>query len=475
MSETAQSAWVATQGQLQLQLAKNTYNTWVHSARFVSFADGVLTLSVPNAYVRDWLEQRLKRTIQENLSHLIQETVTLDFVIRDAKTVLLPQHGPLFDSVSPAAPEAAPAPAETPTKPTTSLQTNPIASPPKLIFAQTDHLNSDYSLQNWVCGAHNRVAHAAAHAMTSVWTSLYNPFFVYSGIGLGKTHLLQALGNAFQAQGRKVLYLTAETFTNDFIRALKLKEMEAFRTFYRLCDVLIVDDLHFLGGKESSQQELLHTFNSLYNAGCPIILSANCPPQQLPQFDDSLRSRFQSGLMVELTLPDAVSNASILKQKAQAQEAELPDEVAELLAQRPYQSIRSLEGALNQLLATAASTRQVINPQLASQVFKEIQLKTQKTLELDDIFQASARYHQLSLDDLLSKRRTQHIVRARHIAIYLAREEMKLSLNTIGRAIGGRSHSTIASSYQRVEKLAQTDPTFLRDVHNVRQQLYAQL
>lgn len=474
MSEKAQTAWLATQGQLQLQLAPNTYNTWVKSASFVSYDDGIITLSVPNAYVRDWLEQRLKRAILDNLSTLIHEEVQLNFVIRNPKTVIGTNFGPLFEQQPTSeVPLANPIPAEAPVKPIVSLASPVVTPKAEIAFAQTDQLNSDYTLDNWICGPHNQMAHGAAKAITSVWTSLYNPFFVHGGVGLGKSHLLQALGNTFQKQGRKVVYLSAETFMNDFIRAIKLKETESFRHFYRHRDVLIVDDIQFLAGKESSQQEFFHTFNSLHNAGCPIIVAANCHPNLLTQFDERLRSRFESGLIVELTMPDVAARSTILKAKASAQEGELSDEIADLLAQRGYESVRSLEGALNQLLAHAAITRRSITPELASLVFKEIQLKKKTALELEDIFKVTATYHQLSLDDLLSKRRAQHIARARHIAIYLAREDMKASLNTIGRAIGGRSHSTIVSSYQRVEELIKTDPTFLRDIHNVRQQLLA--
>jgi len=458
-------AWQATLGQLQIQLHEATFDTWVRDAAFVAFNDGVFTVGVPNAYAKDWLEQRLYRLLKRTLSSVVEEDISIEFIVQPPPPRKQQDFGPLLNNIPPA---AAPTPI--------SLSVPIKEKPATILFAQGEQLNADYSLHNFVMGNCNQLAHAAAMAITNAPGAVYNPLYICSGVGMGKTHLLHAIGNALSSKGLKVLYVNAETFTNDLIRAIRTQQTEAFREFYRTIDALVIDDIQFLAGKESTQEEFLHTFNSLYHRGCQVVLAGNAKPKTIDGLDERLSSRFEGGLTVELVRPDAQTRSAILQLKANGQDGEIPAEIAHFIAQRINTNIRDLEGALNQVLAHAALTRQPLTQQLAETVLQtQDPIENDNLLDLFGIIEATARYHQLTLDDLLSKQRSQAIAHARHIAIYLAREDMNASLPAIGRALGGRTHSTVISSYRKVADRVATDPAFRRDINHIRQHIHALL
>lgn len=453
--------WLAVLGELQLQLHPAIYRTWVDGARLVSLGNGEAVVSVENDYIRDWLQQRLYTTLQRSLSRISRQAVEIQFVVEPEEEELFVNYGPLLSSPT------EPTPPQTPT----SLTVAPVEKSP-VFFAQGETTNPDYQFDNFVVGQSNQLASAAAEAVVTTASRMYNPLYIYGGVGLGKTHLLHAIGNDLEATGKTVLCVSAETFTNDLVRAIRTRQTEAFREFYRSVDVLLVDDVQFIAGKDSTQEEFFHTFNALYNRNCQIVLTGNCMPAEIDGLQERLRSRFEGGLAVELCSPDYETRLRIVLQKAEAQEMDLPDEVADLLANRVRSSIRELEGALNRVLAQSALMRHTPSRELADTLLRD-GTSPQSRIELQDIFEVTANFHQLALDDLLGKHRNKDVSTARHVAIYLAREEIQATLPEIGRALGGRTHSTILNGYNKVAERLAKDPVFRQDISDLRKQLYA--
>lgn len=445
--------WLAVLGELQLQLPSAIYRTWVDGARLVSLEDGAAVVSVENDYIRDWLQNRLYTTIQRSLARISRQPVEIQFVVEPEEEEYILDYGPLLTSE-----------AETPQP--ASLTTPPVEKKP-VFFAQGETINPDYRMDNFVVGSNNQFASAAAEAIVTTSSRMYNPLYIYSGVGLGKTHLLHAIGNMLA--GKKVLCVNAESFTNDLVRAIRTRQTEAFREFYRSVDVLLVDDVQFMAGKDSTQEEFFHTFNALYHRNCQIVLTGNCKPSEVDGLQERLRSRFEGGLVVELAPPDYETRLRIVLHKAEAQDMELPDEVADLLANRVRNSVRELEGAVNRVLAQSALMRHTPTRAAADVL---LQHDVAYRPELQDILEITASYHQLTLDDLLGKHRTRDVSAARHIAIYLAREEIQATLPEIGRALGGRTHSTILNGYNKVAERLIKDPAFRQDISNLRKQLY---
>lgn len=454
--------WLAVLGELQIQLHPAIYRTWVDGARLVSFENDVAVVGVENDYIRDWLQQRLITTFQRSLSRITRRSVEVQFIVEADEDDSLPTYALLFDDETD----------DLPTADTASLTANPVEKSP-LVFAQGEVINADYRLENFVSGQSSQLAFAAAEAIVSASSRLYNPLFIYGGVGMGKTHLLHAIGNGLEEAGKKVLCVNAETFTNDIIRAIRTRQTEFFREFYRSVDALLVDDIQFLIGKESTQEEFFHTFNALFNRNCQIVLTGNCKPSEMEGLQERLRSRFEGGLVAELRAPDYETRLRILMSKAEYQDIDLPDDVADLLANRMRNSIRELAGALNRVLAQSALMRRTPTRESADAILRDAPLQLDAPpLELQAIFEITASYHQLTLDDLLSKQRSKDVTNARHIAIYLAREEIQATLPEIGRALGGRTHSTILNGYNKVAKRVAKDPLFRHDISLLKKQLY---
>ncbi len=447
--------WLAVLGELQLQLPPAIYRTWVDGAQLVSLEDGAAVVSVENDYIRDWLQNRLYTTIQRSLARISRQPVEIQFVIEPEKEIFFLDYDFSSDLVEPSQPASLTTPA---------VEKSPI------FFAQGESINPDYRMDNFIVGANNQFASAAAEAIVTTSSRMYNPLYIYSGVGLGKTHLLHAIGNMLV--GKKVLCVNAETFTNDLVRAIRTRQTEAFREFYRSVDVLLVDDVQFIAGKDSTQEEFFHTFNALHNRNCQLVLTGSCKPSDIGGLQERLRSRFEGGLVVELAPPDYETRLRIVLHKAEAQDMELPNEVADLLANRVRSSVRELEGALNRVLAQSALMRHTPT-RAAADALLHSDVSAPYRPELQDILEITASYHQLTLDDLLGKHRTRDVSAARHIAIYLAREEIQATLPEIGRALGGRTHSTILNGYNKVAERLSKDPAFRQDISNLRKQLYS--
>lgn len=443
----AQQLWQAALGQLQLQLAKPTFDTWVKNAVGLSSEDGVLVVGVQSAYAKDWLENRLYATIQRTVSDIAGCTVAVRFVVKrnggaDASDIGLlelypeePRHGGRTASE-----------------------------------AECTRVNPKYTFDTFIVGQSNRLAHAGCLAVAEDPGLAYNPLFIYGGAGLGKTHLLHAIGNRVALDEKRTLYVAAETFANELINAIRVRSTEDFRAKYRTIDVLLLDDVQFLVGKERTQEEFFHTFNDLYQDNRQIVLSSDRAPRAFVGLEERLRSRFEWGLTVDIQPPDWETRMAILTAKAEARDVKLPSDVLEFVAQRVQSNIRELEGALNRVLALARMMEYPLTVQTAQRALGEAARGTAK-VSMGEIVSAVATFYGVTLDDLLGPRRSRNLAIARQIAMYLARELTEMSLPQVGQALGGRDHTTIMYGYDKIAALFEKDESLRREILTIKEKL----
>jgi chromosomal replication initiator protein len=444
----AEQAWQSALGQLQLDMPKASFDTWVRDTRVVGFDDGQLTISVRNTYARDWLESRLSSTVTRLLTGIMDRSVDVAFIVQNGSEAVADTQSVTEEG------------------PSESCGMIEQVQPPKSVS-----LNPRYTFDNFVVGPNNRLAHAASQAVAENPATAYNPLFLYGGVGLGKTHLLHAIGNYCQARGRIVLYVSSEEFTNDLINAIRSHTTQAFREKYRSADVLLVDDIQFIAGKESTQEEFFHTFNTLHGQNKQIIVSSDRPPKSLVTLEERLRSRFEWGLTADIQLPDLETRLAILRAKSERLGKNVPAEIMELIARRVQSNIRELEGALNRIVAFADLSGMAVTPQLADMALADL-LPQRGDVKPAAVVDVVARAFNLSTDRLLSPDRSREVALPRQIAMFLMRET-NLSLPQIGQALGGRDHTTVMYACEKVADLLERDDKVRRQVVQIRQQLYA--
>jgi chromosomal replication initiator protein len=444
----AEQAWQSALGQLQMEMPKASFDTWVRDTRISSYADGMFTVAVRNAYARDWLESRLSSTVIRLLTGIMNRSVEVAFIVHASENSM-----EVPDSTGDCS-EAG------------SVADDNLASP-----ARNASLNTRYTFDNFVVGPNNRLAHAASQAVAENPATAYNPLFLYGGVGLGKTHLLYAIGNYCQEHGQNVLYVSSEEFTNDMIGAIRNHTTQAFREKYRSADVLLVDDIQFIAGKESTQEEFFHTFNTLHGQNKQIIVSSDRPPKSLVTLEERLRSRFEWGLTADIQLPDLETRLAILGSKAERLGRKIPDDILELIARRVQSNIRELEGALNRIVAFADLSGMPMTPQLAEVALADL-LPQRGDVKPGAVVNVVARAFNLSVDRLISADRSHEVALPRQIAMYLMRET-NVSLPQIGQALGGRDHTTVMYACEKVADLLERDDRLRTQVGQIRRQLYA--
>jgi chromosomal replication initiator protein len=469
---TPEEAWDAAQSMLGSQVSRQQYKLLLEPVFFHSWDGETYTLATRNDYQRTWLEQRAKFTLVRLIENSMRTSIKLK-VITIPLTPHEPPKLPLDLELERYEREQAQRQQRAAEIEAQIASLNaPLVEKSTFVPQGQETLNPDQVFSTYAQSPCNEHAYTIIHKVLAAPGKLYNPLYLYGGVGTGKTHLLQAMGNALAGQGLKVLFIHAETFTNDLIRALRAQQMEAFRTRYREVQALLIDDIHFVGGKDSTQQELLYTLNALASQHFQVVAAGQCRPEEIYNLHDGLRSRFIGGLALEIRPPDFALRVLILESKAREQGVVLGEGVAELIAQYPSQSARDLLGLLNQVLARAASEQKPVTPRHVSAWLRQQSAASQRPLSLDEIFTATARYHQLSLDDLLSKSRTQALVRARQMAIFIARHDANESLPNIARFLGWGSHSGVAKSQQQLTERLANEPQLRRDLATLRHQLY---
>ncbi|MBF0493278.1 MAG: chromosomal replication initiator protein DnaA [Deltaproteobacteria bacterium] len=430
---------------LKTKISELNFNNWIKPATFSSPRPGLLKISVPNKFIRDW--------ISENYLHLIKYEL---FKIRGSEQEIV------FEVSSEEAgliPEVAPIKSE---KPNENYSRN------------SELFSSKYTFETFVVGSSNQFAHAAAMAVGEAPAKTYNPLFIYGGVGLGKTHLLNALGYAILKKNPhlRIIYISGERFTNELINSIRYEKMFEFRKKYRdSCDVFLVDDVQFIAGKERTQEEFFHTFNFLYESRKQIVLTSDSFPKDILQLEERLRSRFEWGLIADIQAPDVETRVAILKKKAEHDGILLPDDVAMFLATNIRSNVRELEGSLIRVSAFASLSSSPIGIEMAKEVLKKLLPDTNKHLSIEAVQKLVADHYNIKISELKSSRRLKTLTEPRQVAMYLCRKHIKASYPELGLKFGGKDHSTVVHAVQKMEKKISDDATFKKEMDGIEKTL----
>ncbi len=431
------NVWDQILARVETKVNRHSFYTWFKPTSFLSGNALSLTIRVPNPLFKDWLMKHYSGVITEAMSEVNQPNLTLNFVseplAEGAPVAVSVDEALAFENEPP--PSTAPGPAG---------------------------LNPRYTFDTFIVGSSNQFAHAACRAVAEAPSRSYNPLFIYGGVGLGKTHLMHAVGQYVLLHDRnlKLTYISSERFMNEMINAVRYDRIIDFRERYRTVDVLLVDDIQFLAGKEGTQTEFFHTFNALYDSQKQIVLSSDSPPHEIPSLEERLRSRFEWGLIADIGSPDLETKIAILKKKAEAEAVPLPDNVAIYIASKIKSNIRELEGSLIRLIAYASLTGQELSLPLAQEVLKNIIDHDEKAVTIEIIQKYVADYYNLKLVDLKSRNNSKSVAMPRQIAMYLCKSLTHASLPEIGRSFGGKHHSTVIHSIRKVDELRKKDGDF---------------
>jgi chromosomal replication initiator protein len=448
--------WSQVQEELRFQLAKRTYDMWLKNTSVVSADGATFRIGVPSKLAKDWLEDRFSGLIQETLQAVTGSEVDVDFVI--APSSHRPAHATFDDRAE-------------------NGRENGAEAVVEAAVVAPSELNARFRFSLFVVGHNSQFAHAAAKAVAEAPGDSYNPLFLYGGVGLGKTHLMHAIGHEVHDRfpRKRVVYLTSEQFTNEVISSIATARMGEFRHKYRTVDVLLIDDVQFLAGKDRTKEEFFHTFNALHEINKQIVISSDRPPKEIPTLEDRLRSRFEWGLIADIQPPDFETRLAILHSKIGANTSLIPEEVLSFIAHKVQRNIRELEGALTRVQAFAAVHQRQVDQEEAARLLADIiPAGTRKPINVERIQVLVADYYNVTLDDMKGKRRDKHIVFPRQVAMYLVREETPSSLPAIGKAFGGRDHTTALHSIEKIANELKEDERLRYEVQAIREKLYVQ-
>lgn len=436
------NVWAQILSRIETKVNRHSFYTWFEPTSFVEDAGGTVTVRVPNPLFRDWLTKHYSAVIDEAIAEVSRQGTLIAFVPPGGEA----QAPPHLDA--PAAPEAA------------AQRRTPVAG-----------LNPRYTFRTFVVGSSNQFANAASRAVAEAPSRSYNPLFLYGGVGLGKTHLMHAIGQYVlqQQPNVRLTYISSERFMNEMINAVRYDRILEFRERYRSIDVLLVDDIQFLAGKEGTQTEFFHTFNSLYDAQKQIVISSDCPPHAIPALEERLRSRFQWGLIADIQPPDLETKVAILKKKGEAEGVPLPDDVAIFIAGKIKSNVRELEGSLIRLIAYASLTGREISLSLAQDVLKDLLRHSEHAITIEVVQRYVSNFYQLKPADLKSRNNSKSVTHPRQIAMYLCKNLTSASLPHIGKSFGGKHHSTVIHSIRKVEERRKHDGDFNTLINNFMQ------
>jgi len=445
--------WQAVLGELELLISKVNFTTWFKNTFISDTSDDSAVVAAPNAFTKTWLEKKYSEQIVQALKNITNNSIRkVTFLVETKKPPTTNVKQPV-DAISPRG------------------ETTSAGGADLNKFG----LNKKYVFENFIVGKSNELAHAAARAVSEKMGEAYNPLFLYGGVGLGKTHLVQAIGNALLQKNPKlkILYINSETFTNDYVQAIKTGRIDAFKAHYRGIDVLLIDDIHFIAGKEQTQEEFFHTFNALHQNNKQIVLTSDRPPKAIPDIEQRLISRFEWGMTADIGAPDMETRMAILQAKCQEKEYPFTQEIIEYLAKTVQNNVRELEGALNRLMAyhqlnhlqpTVDSAKQVLHALTAS--------APKDSLTPKKIIEAVSSYFDIAIEDLVGNCRRKELVNPRQIVMYLMREEIKASYPSIGQELGGKDHTTAIHACNKIAEVLKSDSKTQNDITILRQRLY---
>jgi len=444
--------WDDTLSHLELNLSPQHFSTWIKPLKLVKIEQDMVYLEVPNRFVLDWVKENYSKLIQKKLSDLSAVSYRLHFDVSNQATEKLPRTTPVVEK--------------------------PVAVAAKKSIVNNTHtsdlnLNRKYTFEEFVSGSSNQFAYAAAMAVASNPATTYNPLFIYGGVGLGKTHLVNAIGNAIlkKSPQMRICYYTSEKFMNELINSLRYNRMDEFRNKFRSMDVLLIDDIQFIAGKERTQEEFFHTFNALYESHKQIIVTSDKFPKDIPGLEERLRSRFEWGLIADIQAPDVETKLAILKMKAEQNSINLPEDVALFLANSICNNVRELEGYLIRIGAYASLTSVPVSLEMARDVLKDILIERNRELSVEEILKKVSLHFNIKVSDIKSAKRLKAVVLPRQIAMYISRQLTSSSFPEIGDRFGGKDHSTIIHAIRKIEKLMEEDFQLKSTIENLKKEL----
>ena len=428
--EVKETIWKKCLEKIEQSILPDSYTTWFSPTYPRNLEDGLITIAVPNQFYRKCLIENYRELIENTLKTVADESILVDFCIESEKNSYTEQDK--LDLV---------------------ITEEPKPNENKLgLEASSQTLSSKHTFSNFVVGSSNQFAHAAALAVANNPSIAYNPLFIYGAVGLGKTHLLHAIGNNIQKNNpnSRVRYISAESFTVDLIESIKRDKMPFFRKRYRPLDVLLIDDIQFIAGKERTQEEFFYTFNALYESQKQVVISCDRYPKDIQNIEERIKSRFESGLVADINTPDLETKVAILYKKAELHKKEIPQDVAIFIASNIKSNIRELEGFLLRVIAYSSFTHREIDLEITKEVLKDFTFDKKKNFTIQNILKTVASYYDIKVSDIKSKRRTREISTTRQIAMYLCREHTKSSLPEIGKQFGGKDHTTVIFSHKKI-------------------------
>jgi len=456
----AKQVWRAALGELQVSLSPANFETWLRDTQLVDVDEQRFRIAVPNGFAKDWLESRYRSLISQTLARIVGYSVQVEFVIGPSAESLADHEGVAVAAGNTNAPR------------------QQVRVEPTRVGGEggTTFINPRYTFANFIVGSANRLAHAASLSVAERPGHAYNPLFLYGGVGLGKTHLMHAIGNQVIAKfpRKRVVYATSEKFTNEFIASIQQGKIDDFRNRYRRIDLLLIDDIQFIADKERTQEEFFHTFNAIHEDGKQIVLSSDRPPKAILTLEERLRSRFEWGLIADLTAPDLETRIAILRAKAEEGAVPITSDVVEFIARKVVSNIRELEGALNRIVAYASMGAMPIGIELAQAVLSNVLYNPKKRqVTPERIARVVSEYYSVPMDALQGQKRDKAIVVPRQIAMFLMREETDVSLVRIGAELGGRDHSTVLHACDKINREVAVNDELRREISAVRELIYA--
>lgn len=445
MDNRSSEIWQQVLSVIQTKLSKPSFDTWFKATKATFLSEGMVLVTAPTTFAAEWLETRYTKLVVSTLSEFLGRPVEVKFTIEENRPTDPP--APFLQT-----PVVKPAPSE----------------------ENVSMLNPKYLFDTFVIGAGNRFAHAASLAVAEAPAKAYNPLFLYGGVGLGKTHLMHAIGHYILEHNphMKVLYISSEKFTNEFINAIRDNRGESFRSKYRNIDVLLIDDIQFLAGKDGTQEEFFHTFNALHEEHKQIVISSDRTPKEIPTLEERLRSRFEWGLITDIQPPDLETRIAILRKKAKAENLDIPNEAMVYIANMIDSNIRELEGALIRIVAYSSLTNQDVTTHLAAEALKDILPSNRnRVITIQDIQQRVGEFYGLKLEDFKARKRTKAVAFPRQIAMYLSRELTDYSLPKIGEAFGGRDHTTVIHAHEKISNQLKTDQELYKIIQTLTEKI----
>lgn len=447
-----EQVWQAVLGELEIGISRANFITWFKNTFIYSIREGRVIISVPNDFTKRWLEQKYYKAIKSSIEKIINDKVVeVEYQIN-----LKREGGEVFEK-----------------KETKTAKDIEIKQDEVKINVSRFGLNAKYSFSNFIVGKSTELAYAACQAIVSNPGKSYNPLFIYGGVGLGKTHLLQAMGNELAKSNKKVLYTTSEQFTNNYIDSIKSGKAKEFKNLYRNVDLLLVDDVQFMGGKDGTQEEFFHTFNELQQGDKQIVLSSDRPPKAIPAIEKRLISRFESGMVADVGRPDIETKIAILEKKAKEKNYIIENEILNYIANSIQNNIRELEGALNKIIAYHEFHNLRPTLKIVKNILNDLTNNNQiKPVSPKDVLETVAQFYNINPKDLTGGKRKKELVTPRQISIYIMREELKTSYPTIGEEIGGRDHTTAIHAYNKINREKDENEKINQDIQSIKQLLY---